>query len=211
MIPARSGSERLKRKNYLHLSENITVLENAIVLAKRSNCFTDIYLNTDDKSLEFLARKYDIKFYLRKSELASSSSSSNDVVYDFCSQIKSDYLFWLNTTVPLLEIDDIQGFVARFIASGYDSAISGNNYYQHAMVNQKPINFDFERSFEKTQDLQPIFLFNYGLMSWKISKNINFKDKGLFSENTLTIETSKLTRVLLKNEDDYQIIKKLMK
>ena len=50
MIPVRQGSVRLKKKNYLKIGK-YTVLEIALLKAKKSKVFDEIVINTDDPCL----------------------------------------------------------------------------------------------------------------------------------------------------------------
>ena len=76
MIPVRQGSVRLKKKNYLKIGK-YTVLEIALLKAKKSKVFDEIVINTDDPDLEDIAFNLDVKFYLRDKNLASSQATSD--------------------------------------------------------------------------------------------------------------------------------------
>ena len=77
MIPVRKGSERLA-KNYLKI-DRFTVLEIALNKAIKSNAFDRIYINSDDPSLEEVALRLGVNFYLRDEKLASSQATSDQV------------------------------------------------------------------------------------------------------------------------------------
>ena len=82
MIPARIGSERLKKKN-LALINNKPLVYYAINAAKKSQIFDKIYINSDDKIFNKIAKRYKVDFYLRPKKLGSSNTKSDDIVYDF--------------------------------------------------------------------------------------------------------------------------------
>ena len=94
MIPVRAGSQRLKRKNYLKINDT-HIFELAIIKAIKSKKFDDIYINSEDIKLEKYAKKYKIKFYLREKKLASSNTTSDEVVLDFLNKTKYEKLFWI--------------------------------------------------------------------------------------------------------------------
>ena len=87
MIPVRKGSERLAKKNYLKI-DRFTVLEIALNKAIKSNAFDRIYINSDDPSLEEVALRLGVNFYLRDEKLASSQATSDQVVLDFFNNIR---------------------------------------------------------------------------------------------------------------------------
>ena len=82
MIPARKGSERLAKKNYLKIGD-LTVLEIALQKAIKSKAFDRVVVNSDDPNLEEISNKHGVNFYLRSSDLASSYATSDQVVLDF--------------------------------------------------------------------------------------------------------------------------------
>ena len=206
MIPVRKGSERLAKKNYLKI-DRFTVLEIALNKAIKSNAFDRIYINSDDPSLEEVALRLGVNFYLRDEKLASSQATSDQVVLDFFNNIEGNRLFWLNTVSPLQTIGDIRNFVNLSQDSLWKSSVSVNTLPVHAIYEDSPLNFEWIRGFARTQDLGPIKTFNYAMMGWSRSM-INFLEKGqLFDEDTQLIESSKWSSFLLKNHHDLKFIK----
>ena len=65
MIPARIGSQRLKKKN-LALINNKPLIEYVVQSAKTTNIFKKIYINSDDKIFNKIALKNKINFYIDK-------------------------------------------------------------------------------------------------------------------------------------------------
>ena len=89
-----------------------------------------------------------------------------------------------------------------------------NTLYQHCCILNKPINFNPNNSFEKTQDLKPIQRFIYSCMGWKKAtyvKSRNTGFKGLFPGNLSLVETSKLSGMLIKYEEDFIICSQIEK
>ena len=95
MVPARMGSERLQMKN-LALLDGKPLISYAIQAAKASGVFDRVVLNSDSAVFEQVAHQYDIDFYLRPTELGSSDTKSDTVVYDFMEHIPSDIVAWVN-------------------------------------------------------------------------------------------------------------------
>ena len=206
MIPVRKGSERLAKKNYLKI-DRFTVLEIALNKAIKSNAFDRIYINSDDPSLEEVALRLGVNFYLRDEKLASSQATSDQVVLDFFNNIEGNRLFWLNTVSPLQTIGDIKNFVSLSQDSIWKSSVSVNTSSVHSVYKDNPLNFEWIRGFARTQDLRPIKTFNYAMMGWSRSM-VNVLKKGqLFDEDTQLIESSKWSSFLLKNHNDLEFIK----
>ncbi len=210
MIPARKGSERLKKKNYLKIGK-YTVLELAIIKAIESNIFDNIFINTDDPDLEKLAKSFKIDFYLRSSHLANSTATSDQLVLDFFQNNECEKLYWVNTASPLQTINDIKNFFNSFKNTKCDASVSSNGILQHAYYENNPINFQRKNGFAKTQDLKTVQAINYAMMAWKRCCVNNLKNGELFSQNTLILESSRWSGFLLKTNEDFEIIKNLYK
>ena len=208
MIPIRAGSKRLPRKNYLPLGDS-TVAEQCISKALNSGRYDKVVVNTDDEELKSLESKYGIECYVRDKHLAGDDASSDEVVLDFMSRFPSEVVVWQNTICPFLQVEHIQQFVDEFVKSKQLSAVTVNVARVHALKGGVPINFSFSDSsgFAKTQDLETVTLFNYGLMAWKSEFVTELKKRVLFDNNTLLYETTPLTSVLLKHPSDYEAIK----
>ena len=177
------------------------------VIVNQLDIFDRIYINSDDPSLEEVALRLGVNFYLRDEKLASSQATSDQVVLDFFNNIEGNRLFWLNTVSPLQTIGDIKNFVSLSQDSIWKSSVSVNTSSVHSVYKDNPLNFEWIRGFARTQDLRPIKTFNYAMMGWSRSM-INVLKKGqLFDEDTQLIESSKWSSFLLKNHDDLEFIK----
>tara|TARA_B100000315_G_scaffold251316_1_gene285898 strand:+ start:1888 stop:2535 length:648 start_codon:yes stop_codon:yes gene_type:complete len=208
MIPVRKGSQRLPKKNYLKINDK-SVFEIAAIKAISLNIFDEIFLNTDDPSLQEISNKLGIKFYLRQVHLASSEATSDMVVLDFFKKINCNRMFWLNTVSPLQTKKDILNFFNETILEDSHSSVAVSRHKVHACIENKPINFKWEENFSRTQDLKVLNSFNYSMMSWSRNMMECLENGQLFNEKTRFIETSKWCDFLLKTQEDFDLIKKL--
>lgn len=88
LIPARSGSKRLKNKNILKLN-GIPLMAHTINYAKKAKIFDKIILSTESKKYAALGKKYGAEVpFLRPKKFSSSTSA--------------DYS-WVNFTIKKLE------------------------------------------------------------------------------------------------------------
>lgn len=209
MIPVRQGSERLKRKNYLKVN-NKTILEISIEKALKIFKKENIFINTDDPELLKVSKNYGIEFYLRDNALGSSNTTSDQVVLDFFTRFKPDILLWLNTVSPLQKEEDIERFYDEFKSSNYNSGVTVNTYHAHALIENKPINFQLKSGFARTQDLQSIEILNYACMAWKREAVNDLHDGILFPEKFFKYESSKLSSLFIKNNKDFELVRTIM-
>lgn len=212
MIPARIGSQRFKQKN-LALIENKTVLEWGIMAAKKSKIFDRIIVNGDDSIFRDIAHKNDVDFFLRDKNLGSSETKSDEVIIDFLNHFKGDFIVWFNAIAPLQRIDDIKNFVEVLSSKKYQSLFAVRSQYVQTLYNEKPLNFNYQQKFEKTQDLNPSKIFIPSLMGWNIKSFIdNYHENGygFFSGNVGYVEVSSLSSLVIKKEEDFRLIRSVV-
>jgi len=204
MIPARIGSMRLPRKN-LAILDGKPLISYAINAAKEAGVFHRIVLNSEDALFSKIASRYSIEFYQRSKELGGSEAKSDSVVYDFMKNNSSDILAWVNPTSPLQSSDEIKRVVEYFVEGGYDSLITVKEEKVHCLLGEKPINFDLNELFARTQDLKPVRSFVYSVMMWKYESFLkNFEKNGyaLLSGKVGYYPVSRLSSIIIKTIDD---------
>ena len=118
IIPARKGSKRLPRKNFLEFKGK-PLVEWTISSACDSNIFEKIIFTTDYNEAEIFANKSPISFAKRPLNLSSDKSSLVDVCLDLLQEEKSlgniyDLLFCLYPTAPLRDHEDIENIYKEF-------------------------------------------------------------------------------------------------
>ena len=130
MIPARIGSQRLKKKN-LALVNKKPLIQYVIDSAKKSNIFDKIFINSDSKIFKKIELKNNIDFYLRKKKFGSSNTKSDDVVYDFLKNNKCDIVVWVNPIAPLQDSFEIKKVINYFVGKKLNSLITTNKLKNH--------------------------------------------------------------------------------
>lgn len=213
IIPCRAGSQRLKRKNY-KLFEGVNLVERMVLKAKQSQCFDEIYINSDDDFFREIAENNGINFFHREHKFADSQSTTETVVSNFLENIDCTNLFWLNTSSPLTTIEDIKLAKNSFHDSDCDSMVTTYPLLNHALLEGRPINFKYDSPFARTQDLLPLSYFTYALMAWNsqsFKKEESRGFKGLFHGNVLNIDLSKWTTFLLKTPEDFLVCESLLR
>lgn len=204
MIPARRGSVRLKQKN-LALLDGKPLISYAIDAAKKSNIFSRIVVNSEDKVFADIAKRSGIDFYQRPEHLATSETKSDEVVDDFMTNNACDIVVWVNPTSPLQPSEEIRQTVEYFLKEGLDSLITTKDEQVHCIFEGKPLNFTQDELFARTQDLEAVQPFVYSIMMWRTkSFQKKFKNKGcaLLCGKFGTYSVGKLSSIIIKREED---------
>ncbi len=115
VIPARSGSETIKKKN-LRLINRKPLIQYTFEELKKSN-LKEKYLLSDDLKIKNLAKKFNINTtYYRPKKLSKNTSSLIALLNDFHKWTESkkifyDYMVVLQPTSPLRDYKDINNAV----------------------------------------------------------------------------------------------------
>ena|SRR3990167_4569280 len=213
MVPARIGSTRLKMKN-LALLNGKPLISYAIEAAKVSGVFSKVIVNSDNIIFSEIAKRHGIGFYLRPDRLGSSTTKSDNVVYDFMIKHPSDILAWVNPTSPLQTGDEIREVINYFVKENLDTLITVKNEQVHCIFEGRPINFNTAEIFAQTQDLKSVQPFVYSIMMWRNKTFMNtFERQGyaLFCGKTGYYPVSKETSIIIKTKEDIMLADYVMR
>ena len=214
VIPVRAGSKRLPKKNYKSFNFR-TLAEIARDKCLASGIFDKVIISSDDPYFEQLVNCNQVEF-LQRSEKLAGDHATTDVVIDFFFEEFSscESILWVNSVSPLQSIEDIKNCGLRLNNPEVDCVMAVNTLYQHCCIANKPLNFDPNNAFEKTQDLMPIQRYIYSCMGWKRETYVKSRNdgfKGLFPGNMSLVEVSTLAGMLIKYEEDFIISSKIEK
>ena len=212
VIPARAGSKRLPKKNYKSFNSR-TLVEIARDKCLAASIFDKVIISSDDLFFAELVNCNKVDFLQRTEDLAGDNATTDQVVDFFFKQFPTcSSILWVNSVSPLQSSEDIKNCGLRLNDSDVDCVMAVNSLYQHCCIANKPLNFEPNNAFEKTQDLEPIQRYIYSCMGWKrktyvISRLEGFK--GLFPGNMALVEVSTLAGMLIKYEEDFILCSKI--
>ena len=212
VIPVRSGSKRLPKKNYKSFNSR-TLAEIARDKCLNSGIFDKVVITSDDPVFEELVNSNEVQFLKRTENLAGDDASTDMVVDFFFEEFPScESVLWVNSVSPLQSIEDIKNCGNRLNNPDVDCVMGVNTLYQHCCISNEPLNFNPNNSFEKTQDLKPIQRYVYSCMGWKRATYIKYRSegfKGLFPGKMALVEVSVLAGMLIKYEEDFILCSKI--
>jgi CMP-N-acetylneuraminic acid synthetase len=135
VIPARSGSKTIKKKN-LCLINRKPLIQYTFEELKKSN-LKEKYLLSDDLKIKNLAKKFNINTtYYRPKKLSKNTSSLIALLNDFHKWTESkkifyDYMVVLQPTSPLRDYKDINNAVRIVKKKKYKSLFSISESLEH--------------------------------------------------------------------------------
>ena len=122
MIPARMGSQRLKKKNLREL-KGVPLIKRAIRKCIEANCFDEIYVNSEDETFRAIAEDEGVQIYQRPNMLGDNNATSEDYITDFLRSHDCDHILQVHSIAPLLSVDEVRRFTEEFIKSGNDVSV----------------------------------------------------------------------------------------
>lgn len=208
IIPARSGSKRIKNKN-IKLFLNKPIIAYSIETAFGSGLFDKIMVSTDSEKIAVVAKKYgaDVPFY-RSNKSSNDYAPLNDVVKEVIYEYKKrgeifDYACLILPTAPLITIKNLKKGLEILRNSNFNSVrpiVKFGFPIQRAfkLLSNNEVIPAFPEEFPKrSQDLEPRF-HDSGQFYWfKGDKNIS-KNKGGF-------EISEMEMQDIDNETDWKL------
>ncbi len=131
IIPARSGSKRVKNKN-IKLFAGKPIISYAIQLAKSCGLFKKIVVSTDSYKISKIAKKYGAEVpFLRSKKLANDFTPTPDVLIDCIKKISSQatkYHFCLYPTTTLILKKDLINSFKKIKKINFDHLSSVSEY-----------------------------------------------------------------------------------
>ena len=107
IIPARSGSKRVKNKNILELNGK-PLISWSIESASKSRYIDEVMVSTDDEKIKLISQKFGAKTpFLRPKEISRDNTTKDEVIKHTLEFYKNnllmefDYLIYLQPTSPL--------------------------------------------------------------------------------------------------------------
>ena len=167
IIPARSGSKRIKNKN-LRLFNNKPMIHWTIKKILNSNLFSRIIVSTDSKKIASISKKCGAEIpFIRSKELSDDITTTQAVIADTIHKLNinpkiNKYICCVYPCSPLLDLNDLKKAINLIKKKDYEFVIPISEYshpIQRAFkIKNKKIVFNKNEDFTKrTQDHEKYF------------------------------------------------------
>ena len=131
LIPARSGSKRIKNKNLKKIGK-LSLVAHAIRISKKTKYINRTFLSTDSNNIKLEGKKYEAEVpFLRSKKTSSDYANDYDVIKEFLINIyKTEnklpkFIILLRPTTPLRKKNIIEKAILKFKKlKNYDSLVS---------------------------------------------------------------------------------------
>lgn len=221
LITARQGSKGIKNKNIKTIGGKPLILF-PIKASKKSKYVDEVFVSTDSKKYQSIARKFGAKTpFLRPKNLSGDKVSSYSVIKHFLNYLKNnnldfDILLLLEPTSPFTSSKDIDNSIKKLIKNykKADSLVSASKLDKFDRksifeIKNKLIVLKKNLNFLRRQDKKNEYFLDGSLYISKIS---SFKkNKGFISNKTITILFQKWKSLEIDDNEDLIIVKAISK
>ena len=124
----------------------------------------NIIINTDSDDAISIAKEYGVEFHKRDPYFASSECPNNEFWAHIAENTKTEYILFTHCTNPLIRASTYEDFINLFIKrkQEYDSFNSVSEVKEFLILNQNPINFDFNKA-PNSQNLPDVVKLNFAI------------------------------------------------
>jgi len=218
LIPARSGSKRIKNKNIKNFYGK-PIIYYSIKTAKKSKLFDKIIVSTDSKKISKISKMYGAETpFLRPKEISDDYATDYDVINHFIyyckkNKIKINKLCYLYPTNPLINVQILKQCLRELNKKNCQKVITISRFphpIQRALKKSKKDNFDYlNKSFanSRSQDLEN-FYYDAAKCYW-----YNFDRIKKFRKKLITkgVEINRDLVCDVDNLEDFNFLKKLFR
>lgn len=215
IIPARSGSKRIRNKNLIKIKRKY-LIEYTFSLIKNLKLEKQTYVTTDSNKIINLSKKYKIKFIKRPKKISNSKSKIENALIHLVNKEKLiriyKWILLLQPTSPLRAKDTIENLfkILEKNKNNIDSIISFSETREDFWI--KKNNFFLRENNtapRRQQDRISKFYENGLFYLFKIKNLIRYKK--IYSKKNLGILTNKIESIDINNHEDVILVKKILK
>jgi CMP-N-acetylneuraminic acid synthetase len=211
MIPARMGSQRLKRKNLLELG-GASLVARAVRKCLRSGVFDQVWVNSEHDLFGEIALHEGAHFHQRPSELANHQATSEQFVAEFMRAHTCDELFQVHSIAPLLGRAEVIAFVQAYAARACDVQLSVVEEQIECAYKDEPLNFRPDHK-TNSQELAPIQRVTWSITGFRPSTYLAAGERGMCATYAGKLAYQPISRLaghVIKTAEDLAIAEALL-
>lgn len=217
-LPCRAGSERVPHKNtrpFANIQGGLLALKLNHLLACDS--INEIVLSTNDDEVIKIAESLSnnkIVIDIRPEYLATSSTSTDDLVKYVPSIIKEGTVLWTHVTSPFIDESLYKKAINKYNEvlnqRNHDSLMSVMPLKTFIWNKEGAMNYDRRKEkWPRTQTIEPLFEVDSGIFIADIDIYRNFQDR--IGENPFLFENTDIAAFDIDWEDDFFIAEAIYK
>lgn len=212
LIPARSGSKRIKNKNIIKINSK-SLIDLVCEKVNKSKLIKYFYIASDKKKIfNNIQNKKKFLFYKRSKKSSNGTSKTEAVILEFLKKNNNicDILVLIQITNPFINYKIIDEAISKFIKKKYDSMLSvveSNKFIWKNKKINRPINYNiFNRPM--SQNIQNYLIENGSFYIFNVKSFIKYKNR--LHGKIGFYKMSKESQFEIDDLEDLKIVKKLL-
>ena len=216
VIPARSGSKRIKNKN-IKILNNKPLITFLLDKFKEKKLKEKIFVSSDSNKIKNIVSNYkNINFVKRPKKLASDLSKIEEALIHVINKEKLKKNGWIITiqpNSPFINYETIKKIInlTKNSKKNCIMTVSKNNsdFWYKDKNNKNLVKRLFPKAPRNTQKRQPLFEENSAIYATKISYLL--KTKKIFDQKNISYEISKIEGLDINDRVDFFIAESIIK
>ena len=208
-LPCRSGSQRVIRKNTRPFAGfDGGLIKIKIIQLLECPDIDRIVVSTDDEKVVDIVNKVaqeqsrEIEIIDRPPHLATSETSTDDLIQYVPEIIKNGVVLWTHVTSPFVRSELYSMAIQAYFKSVNDSVMSVTKLQSFVWNNEGPVNYDKSKEkWPRTQTLPKWFEVNSAFFIADISTYLNLKDR--IGDNPYLYELTGIETIDIDWESDF--------
>lgn len=184
-LPCRAGSQRVPRKN----TKRFSGIEGGLLTVKLNQLLkvpliNNIVLSTNDQEVVDIALAISerIIIYKRPEHLASSETSTDELINYVPKIIEEGHVLWTHVTSPFLDDKIYQMAIRKYLEEinlgNYDSLMTVNKIQTFLWDKKGSMNYDRgKEKWPRTQTLPELYEVNSGIFINSVNNYLKFNDR----------------------------------
>jgi N-acylneuraminate cytidylyltransferase len=210
VIPVKENSERVQSKNFKEFVNGISLFELKIQHLIDSKSFDEIYISSDSKYAEEIAKKYGIRFIKRDMRFCNNITPWSEVIHEVVSSIPQEdvHIAWCHTTSPLFT--NYKEAVSKYKETYKNNSNNGLvtvNKLSEFIVSEKarPVNYHWGVWHEYSQNLDKLYAITGALFI--AHKDEMIKNRYVVSTKPYLFEVSAYEAIDIDTVYDFNLAK----
>ena len=219
IIPARSGSKRIPKKN-IRMLLGKPLLVHTIDAVKNSNHVNRFIVSTEDDKIAQISQSSGTEVIMRPLELARDESPTEDVIINVLEQLHNkeqytpDLIILLQPTSPLRTTEDIDNAIKAFLTSSSESLISVTEYdhtpYWAFRIEKGILKPEFTRDpLKRSQDVPKLYRPNGSIFITRVETFL--KNRSFYTNQIIPFVMPRERSIDIDDEFDFSLAEFLLK
>lgn len=168
IIPARSGSKRVTKKNTREFtSDGKSLLDIKIETLQKVNGIDYIVVNSDSNEILMdVKARYGVMTVLRAADKASDRVRGNEFLYDIFKSIDAEHILYASCTTPFMSAKSYENMISIYMKNvDKNDSLSSARYCKDFLWDGKgsPVNYKVEDA-PNSQELEDLLALTFGCM-----------------------------------------------